>query len=131
MVYQFCALTYGENFFKFWKRESHMWRTSLGLPINSCCITTAFRWWSKDTVAIVTGANKGIGFALVKRFAELGLSVVLTARDNTRGLEAVQSLMVQGLHVHFFRLDVTDPSSIKTFISWFREKFQALDILMR
>ncbi|XP_058182604.1 (+)-neomenthol dehydrogenase isoform X2 [Rhododendron vialii] len=95
---------------------------------SSPCLSS--RWWSKDTVAIVTGANKGIGFALVKRFAELGLSVILTARDNGRGLEAVEALVAQGLHVHFFRLDVSDPASIQSFVSWFKDRFSALDILV-
>nr|GMD24945.1 (+)-neomenthol dehydrogenase [Ipomoea batatas] len=58
------------------------------------------RWWSEETVAIVTGANKGIGFALVKRLAELGLTVVLTARDNARGLEAAERLRRLGLRVN-------------------------------
>ncbi|XP_027120683.1 salutaridine reductase-like [Coffea arabica] len=88
------------------------------------------RWWSKDTVAIVTGANKGIGFALVKKLAELRLTVVLTARDNARGQEAVESLKRLGHHVHFFCLDVSDPLSIKQFASWIKEKFAAVDILV-
>ncbi|KAK3016556.1 hypothetical protein RJ639_005817 [Escallonia herrerae] len=94
------------------------------VPENSC------RWWSKDTVAIVTGANKGIGYALVKRLARLGLTVILTARDRERGLKAVESLGDLGLHVHFFCLDVSDPASIKGFASWFQEKFGGLDILV-
>ncbi|KAF8402390.1 hypothetical protein HHK36_013345 [Tetracentron sinense] len=90
----------------------------------------ACRWWSEDMVAVVTGANKGIGFALVKRLAELGLNVVLTSRDVSRGYKAVESLRSIGLHVHFSRLDVSDPASINAFVSWFREKFGALDILV-
>lgn len=89
-----------------------------------------FRWWSKDTVAIVTGANKGIGFALVKRLAELGLSVVLTSRDIQKGLMAVESLKSVGLYVHFCPLDVSQPSSIKAFSSWLHHKFGGLDILV-
>ncbi|GFY81299.1 hypothetical protein Acr_01g0011080 [Actinidia rufa] len=96
-------------------------------PLSS---SPSSRWWSKNTVAIVTGANKGIGFSLVRRFAELGLTVILTARDSARGLKAVDALMAQGLHVHFFRLDVSDPSSIQSFVSWFKERFGALDILV-
>lgn len=88
------------------------------------------RWWSKDTVAIVTGANKGIGFALVKRLAESGLTVILTARDEARGLKALQSLAAQGLHVHFSLLDVSNPDSIQTFASWFQHSFRKLDILV-
>ncbi|KAF5742777.1 hypothetical protein HS088_TW09G00837 [Tripterygium wilfordii] len=91
------------------------------------------RWWSSETVVVVTGGNKGIGFALVKRFAELGLSVVLTSRDKERGHKALDLLRSQGaflLHVHFFQLDISNPSSITTFTSWFKHKFQALDILV-
>ncbi|WJX44296.1 alcohol dehydrogenase [Trifolium repens] len=93
------------------------------------------RWWTKETVAVVTGGNKGIGFALVKRLAELGLSVVLTARDKQKGEAAVESIRAQlGLvasHVHFLLLDVSDPHSIQTFASSFKAKFGAtLDILV-
>ncbi|XP_073277121.1 (+)-neomenthol dehydrogenase [Primulina huaijiensis] len=91
---------------------------------------TIARWWSKETVAIVTGANKGIGFELVKRLAELGLTVVLTARDDGRGLEAVRALKGEGLDVHFFCLDVSNSNSIKTFASWFQHTFGVLDILI-
>lgn len=88
------------------------------------------RWWSKETIAIVTGANKGIGFALVKRLAELGLTVILTARDVERGQRSVESLSEKGLPVNFFQLDVSDPSSIEAFVSWFKSNFAALDILV-
>ncbi|KAK9288057.1 hypothetical protein L1049_016503 [Liquidambar formosana] len=99
-------------------------------PSFSSLSLSSTRWWSEDTVAIVTGANKGIGFAMVKRLAELGLTVILTARDTTRGHKAVESLEGLGLHVHFFCLDVSDPASIKTFAAWFGQKFGALDILV-
>ncbi|CAI9108531.1 OLC1v1008153C1 [Oldenlandia corymbosa var. corymbosa] len=90
------------------------------------------RWWTKDTIAIVTGGNRGIGFALVKRLAELGLTVVLTARDSSKGKEAVEALKSIGLsnNVHFFPLDVSNPSSITRFVSWFEANFSALDILI-
>ncbi|KAK2380473.1 neomenthol dehydrogenase [Trifolium repens] len=101
----------------------------------SPAVLCSTRWWTKDTVAVVTGGNKGIGFALVKRLAELGLSVVLTARDKQKGEAAVESIRAQlGLvasHVHFLLLDVSDPHSIQTFASSFKAKFGAtLDILV-
>ncbi|EXB88317.1 (+)-neomenthol dehydrogenase [Morus notabilis] len=101
----------------------------LSLP-SSDPFQSPTRWWSKETVAIVTGANKGIGFALVKRLAEIGLTLILTARDLERGSKAVESLKRQGLFVHFFRLDVSDPASIQAFVSWFSQNFPALDILI-
>lgn len=82
-------------------------------------------------MAVVTGANKGIGLAFVKTFAELGLTVVLTARDIGRGREAVESLRAQGLkQVEFCQLDVTDPESIAVFAKWLQQRFGGLDILV-
>jgi short-subunit dehydrogenase len=46
-------------------------------------------------VAVVTGANKGIGFEIVRQLAKEGITVVLTARDATRGKEALESLKTQ------------------------------------
>ncbi|KAJ3696822.1 hypothetical protein LUZ61_000527 [Rhynchospora tenuis] len=88
------------------------------------------RWWSKDTVAVVTGANKGIGFATVKKLAELGLTVILTARDPEKGEKAVELLRAQGIDVWFKRLDVADMSSITDFASWLHQMFGGLDILV-
>ncbi|XAR49186.1 Carbonyl reductase (NADPH) [Bertholletia excelsa] len=89
------------------------------------------RWWSGETVVAVTGANKGIGYALIKRFAELGLTVILTARDYERGKKAVESLWAMGFNnVHFSLLDVSDQASIKGFTSWFTQRFEALYVLV-
>ncbi|XP_047329322.1 short-chain dehydrogenase/reductase 2b-like [Impatiens glandulifera] len=95
----------------------------LELPAADCSNYSGAnnRWWSKETVAVVTGANKGIGFALVKRLAELGLRVVLTARDEKKGAAALDSLKrvgVGGDNVELFVLDVSKPDSIATFASW-------------
>lgn len=91
------------------------------------------RWWSRETTAVVTGGNTGIGFALVKRLAELGVTVVLTARDTRKGEAALASLRSQGLsdYVHFLVLDVCDPHSITAFASAFLATFgPTLDILV-
>nr|DAD25196.1 TPA_asm: hypothetical protein HUJ06_026660 [Nelumbo nucifera] len=96
---------------------------------SSPCLST-IKWWSEDTIAVVTGANKGIGFAIVKQLAELGLTVILTSRDVSRGQQAVHSLRAQGLDVLFCQLDISDPASIDIFVSWLKEEFGGLDILV-
>ncbi|XP_004505149.1 (+)-neomenthol dehydrogenase isoform X1 [Cicer arietinum] len=101
-------------------------------PSAALCST---RWWSKETVAVVTGGNKGIGFAVVKRLAEVGVNVVLTARDKQKGEGALKRLREQlgvaASQIHFLLLDVSDPNSIKTFASSFKAKFgPTLDILV-
>ncbi|KAL4387380.1 hypothetical protein GQ457_09G013470 [Hibiscus cannabinus] len=94
-------------------------------------LSSSTRWWGGDTVAVVTGANKGIGLAVVKRFAEVGLTVVLTARDVERGKKAAEKLRDEGLHnVRFFPLDVSEADSIKTFVSWLQTTLGGLDILV-
>ncbi|XP_073013552.1 (+)-neomenthol dehydrogenase [Typha latifolia] len=104
------------------------WMDCMATKKHSC--SRSMPWWSKETVAVVTGANKGIGFALVRRLAELGLTVVLTARDGRKGMEAVELLRREGLSVAFCRLDISDPPSIAVFVSWLRKEFGGLDILV-
>ncbi|CAM0945313.1 unnamed protein product [Alopecurus aequalis] len=88
-------------------------------------------WWTGETVAVVTGANRGIGHALAARLAEQGLSVVLTARDEARGEAAAAELRARGFPtVRFHRLDVTDPASVASFASWIRDDVGGLDILV-
>lgn len=91
------------------------------------------RWWSSETVAVVTGSNRGIGLELARQLAVHGLTVVLTARNVDAGLEAVKTLrdQAEGLIVEFHQLDVTDSSSIREFGSWIKQTFGGLDILVR
>src|ERR1700722_13471429 len=62
--------------------------------------------------ALVTGANKGIGFATARSLAEAGFKVWLGARSNERGRIAEARLRAAGLDVNLIQLDVTDRSSI-------------------
>eukprot|EP00250_Pteridium_aquilinum_P004762 c14964_g1_i1 orf=211-1140(+) len=89
------------------------------------------RWWNKDTMVVVTGGNKGIGLEVCKQMAEKGLTVVLTARDEKRGQDAVEALLKQGLHnIQFHPLDVQDDKSIASFASWLLREHKGLDILI-
>jgi NAD(P)-dependent dehydrogenase (short-subunit alcohol dehydrogenase family) len=64
-------------------------------------------------VAVVTGANRGMGLEACRQLAQRGYQVVLTSRDQARGEQATQSLVRQGLSVTYHSLEVTDPSSVK------------------
>ncbi|CAL5340253.1 unnamed protein product [Camellia sinensis] len=83
--------------------------------------------------AVVTGANKGLGFEICRQLASKGILVLLTARDEKKGLEALEKLKSDGLfdHVVFFQLDVVDPSSIASLADFIKSKFGRLDILGR
>ena len=81
-------------------------------------------------VSIVTGANKGIGFAIVRGLCkQLGGTVILTARNEERGLEAVKKLKDEGLTATFEQLDITDVESVDRFVEIIKTKYGGIDIL--
>lgn len=84
--------------------------------------------------AVVTGANRGIGLEICRQLASNGIRVVLTSRDEKRGLEAVETLRqeigVSDQSLVFHQLDVTDPASIKSLAQFVETQFGKLDILV-
>ncbi|TMW84130.1 hypothetical protein EJD97_025731 [Solanum chilense] len=88
------------------------------------------KWWSSDTVAVVTGANRGIGFEIAHQLASHGLTVVLTSRETGVGEEAVKVMQEGGLNVAFHQLDIVDHASIEAFSDWIKETYGGLDILI-
>ncbi|KAL1549893.1 (+)-neomenthol dehydrogenase [Salvia divinorum] len=87
---------------------------------------------TKTKYAVVTGSNKGIGFEVCRQLALQGVTVVVTARDEKRGLEAAEKLKGFGLSdfVLFHQLDVTDQPSIASFAQFIHSHFGKLDILI-
>jgi NAD(P)-dependent dehydrogenase (short-subunit alcohol dehydrogenase family) len=63
-------------------------------------------------VAVVTGANRGLGQAIALRLARHGLHVVLTARSAEAADRAAEGLLAKGLSASGHQLDVTDPASV-------------------
>ncbi|KAI3444587.1 hypothetical protein Pfo_001252 [Paulownia fortunei] len=82
--------------------------------------------------AIVTGANKGIGFEICRQLASSGVTVVLTARNEKRGIESVEKLKDFGLFgdVIFHQLDVMDDASVSVLVEFIKAQFGRLDILV-
>jgi carbonyl reductase 1 len=82
-------------------------------------------------IAFVTGANQGLGFALVRglcqRWGDEGI-IYLTARDEERGEQAVATLEAEGLHPHFHLLDVAVDASVKAFADYLNEIYGGVDI---
>ena len=63
--------------------------------------------------ALVTGANRGIGFEVCRQLAQAGMRVLLGARDPARGEPAAAALAGEGLDVRAVRLDIADPASVQ------------------
>ncbi|KAJ7568257.1 hypothetical protein O6H91_01G025300 [Diphasiastrum complanatum] len=100
---------------------------------NADCVPQGsdLKWWSKETIAIVTGSNKGLGYGIAKELAKQGVTVVLTARNEKRGLDAQKNLFNEGLtNVLFHQLDISHSESISKFSTWLNEKYGGLDILV-
>lgn len=82
-------------------------------------------------MAVVTGGNKGLGFEIVRRLAVEGLTVILTARSERRGLQSTRELHSQGLQNVVFRtLDISSTESVEEFAEWLRYAYGGLDILV-
>ena len=84
-----------------------------------------------NRVALVTGGNKGIGLAIVRRLCkEFSGDVLLTARDVTRGKEAVSLLEKEGLHPKFHQLDIISKDSIQAIKEFLENQYNGLDVLV-
>ena len=81
--------------------------------------------------ALVTGANKGIGFDVVKRLAQNGFFVYLGCRDLERGLSAVEKLKAGGIsNIEAIQLDVSNEESVIAARAAIGEKTKVLDVLV-
>ncbi|HKP57896.1 MAG TPA: SDR family oxidoreductase [Polyangiales bacterium] len=83
-----------------------------------------------DKVALVSGANKGIGFEIAKGLARAGVRVYVGARDEQRGRDAERSLREDGLDATWIALDVTDRASIERARETIERRSERLDILV-
>jgi len=81
-------------------------------------------------VALITGANKGIGFAIARKLGKQGITVLVGARDLDRGGAAVGKLKAEGIDAHPVRLEVTDAKSIEEARKFIEQRFGRLDILV-
>lgn len=85
----------------------------------------------EDTrVALVTGANKGLGFETSRQLGRMGLMVLMAARNEARGEAAARRLMEEGVKAEFILLDVTDPDHIRQAGRVITERFGRLDVLV-
>jgi NAD(P)-dependent dehydrogenase (short-subunit alcohol dehydrogenase family) len=81
--------------------------------------------------ALVTGANKSIGFEVARQLAQKGIYVYLGSRNLENGIAAVNKLKVEGLgNVEAIQLDVTDDESVKNARAEIGKKTKTLDILI-
>jgi NAD(P)-dependent dehydrogenase (short-subunit alcohol dehydrogenase family) len=85
---------------------------------------------SEKTTALVTGANKGIGYEIAAGLGALGWSVGVGARDDRRREEAVEKLRAAGVDAFGVPLDVTDDASVAAAARLVEERAGRLDVLV-
>jgi NAD(P)-dependent dehydrogenase (short-subunit alcohol dehydrogenase family) len=83
-----------------------------------------------DRVAVVTGANKGIGLEIARQLARERITVYLGARDEERGRAAAEKLRAEGLDARPLRLDVTDDASVAAAAAQLERDGGRLDVLV-
>jgi len=81
-------------------------------------------------IAVVTGANRGIGMEICRQLAHKDVTVILTARDEVKGEAATSILAKENCDVQFYQLDITCADQIQKLIDYVQSKFQRLDILV-
>jgi len=95
-------------------------------------------WYRKNTaslagkVAVITGANSGIGFCAARGFLHLGAHVVLACRSEARALAARERLLSEfsGAEVEVMMLDLSDFASIDAFAKEIGERYEKIDIFL-
>lgn len=84
----------------------------------------------EQKIALITGANKGIGLEVARQLGKAGWIILLGARNAERGRAAQLKLKAESLDVRFVELDVTQPRIISLAASEIQEQFGRLDVLV-
>ena len=81
-------------------------------------------------IALITGANKGIGYELARQLGKEGITVLVAARNSKLGEAAAAKLKAAGADAYFIELDVTKPDTIAKAAQTVRARYGRLDILV-
>ncbi|MEO7022121.1 MAG: SDR family oxidoreductase, partial [Ktedonobacteraceae bacterium] len=83
-----------------------------------------------EQVALITGANKGIGFETARQLGEQGITILVGSRNRHQGEQAASALQATGLKAHTLVIDVTNQSTIDAAVEEVARTFGKLDILV-
>lgn len=81
-------------------------------------------------IALISGANKGIGYEIARGLGAKKIKVLIGARDQARGETAAETLKAEGADARFVKLDVTDRETIRGAAEAIEKEFGRLDILI-
>jgi len=85
---------------------------------------------SARKVALITGANKGIGFEITRQLGRAGMTVLLGARNSEQGEASAQILRAEGIDVDTIPLDLLQQETISAAAEWIVAEYGRLDVLV-
>ena len=83
-----------------------------------------------ERIALISGANRGIGLETCKELAQLGMKVILTSRDPIQGQAALSEITEMDSKIVYHQLDITDQDSIDKLQTYVKKEFGRLDVLV-
>lgn len=81
-------------------------------------------------IALITGANRGIGYEMARQLGHKGFKVILTTRFTEKGEKAIDAILKEGIDASFVQMDVTDKISIREACKEVKAAFGRLDVLV-
>ncbi len=81
-------------------------------------------------IALITGANKGIGFETARQLGKEGITIIAASRNKENGIKAVTQLQAEGIDAEFLQLDVDNEKEIQFAYDHINNKYGKLDILV-
>lgn len=84
----------------------------------------------RQKIALITGANRGLGFEIARQLGRKQIKVLIGARNAVAGKAAAERLIAEGIDAIFLLLDISDPNSIENAVQVVGEEFGYLDILV-
>lgn len=85
---------------------------------------------TEKKIVLVTGANKGIGFEVVRQLSKYGFLVILTSRDKAKGKAALDQLQKENLNVDYVQMDIANMDSIRNAFHYVKSTYEKLDVLI-
>lgn len=83
-----------------------------------------------NKIALITGANRGLGLEAARQLAQQGFTIILGSRDLAKGKAAAQSLHNEGFDAHAVQLEISDEQSVQNAAREVEERFGRLDVLI-
>jgi Dehydrogenases with different specificities (related to short-chain alcohol dehydrogenases) len=83
-----------------------------------------------NKVALITGGNRGLGFATARQLGTKGFTVLIGSRSKEKGMQAAAELQAQGINAHYIELDVTNQATIDAAAGKIQMDYGKLDVLV-